>query len=282
LNEIPNYEGKVEAGLVSVIIPTRNSRRTLHSCLESINNQSYSNTETIVVDALSTDDTVQIAEALGARIVSLDSERARAKNEGISQSRGEFLLFIDSDMVLQRKVIQECVQVCTKSPDIAGVVIPERSVGRGFWVKVRDFERSLYAGSKIESARFFRRAPVVKVGGFDEEFIFFEESTLPQRIENLGLDVNSRISSSILHDEGNFDLKKWLSKKKYYSDTATSYREKYRYADSQTSISYRLKVFTSDGKWKLLLRNPFLSAGLFTLKALEWVSSRFQSSARAG
>jgi glycosyltransferase involved in cell wall biosynthesis len=269
-----------ELGVISVIIPTRNAARSIGNCLRSINNQSYSNIETIVVDAFSTDYTVRIATQLGAKVVSLDSERARAKNEGISNSRGEFLLFIDSDMVLEKKVIEECVHTYRSNPEIAGVIIPERSIGNSPWVRVRDFERNLYAGSKIESARFFERTSVLTVGGFDEEFVFFEESTLPQRIENIGLDVNARISSCILHDEGNFDLRRWLSKKKYYSDTSKAYKEKYKYADSQMSILYRLKVFTSNGKWKLLLRHPFLSAGLFTLKTLELISSRIQQPAK--
>ena len=50
-------------------------------------------------------------------------------------------------------------------------------------MRVRDFERTLYSGSKIESARFFIKRFVSQVGGFDEDVIFYEESTLPQKIE---------------------------------------------------------------------------------------------------
>lgn len=263
-----------EAGLVSVIIPTRNSARTIRECLDSINNQSYSNIEVIVIDALSTDETPEIAARLGARVISLDSERASAKNEGISKSCGEFLLFIDSDMVLEKAVVQECVELCKSNKKLGGVIIPERSIGSSFWVRVRAFERSLYAGSKIESARFFKRAPVLRVEGYDEEFVFFEESTLPQRIENLGMDVHTRISSVVLHDESNFEIRKWLGKKKYYYDTAKTYGRKYRYGKYQMSMRYRAQVFVGNGNWKSLMRHPVLSAGLFTLKILELIASR--------
>jgi glycosyltransferase involved in cell wall biosynthesis len=47
--------------LVSVIIPTYNSSRTLEKCLESIKNQSYKNIEIIVVDNNSKDNTKEIA-----------------------------------------------------------------------------------------------------------------------------------------------------------------------------------------------------------------------------
>ncbi|MFZ2256404.1 MAG: glycosyltransferase [Patescibacteria group bacterium] len=47
--------------LVSVIIPTKNSARTIGKCLESIQNQSYKDIEIIVVDNYSPDGTTDIA-----------------------------------------------------------------------------------------------------------------------------------------------------------------------------------------------------------------------------
>ncbi|MFH7873662.1 MAG: glycosyltransferase, partial [Candidatus Aenigmatarchaeota archaeon] len=47
--------------LVSIIIPTYNSEKTLAKCLESIKNQSYKNIEIIVVDRFSKDKTAEIA-----------------------------------------------------------------------------------------------------------------------------------------------------------------------------------------------------------------------------
>ncbi|AEF97132.1 glycosyltransferase family 2 protein [Methanotorris igneus] len=48
--------------LVSVIIPTYNSEKTIGICLESIKNQTYKNIEIIVVDKFSNDNTVEIAK----------------------------------------------------------------------------------------------------------------------------------------------------------------------------------------------------------------------------
>jgi glycosyltransferase involved in cell wall biosynthesis len=47
--------------LVSIVIPTKNSARTLEKCLVSIKNQAYENIEIIVVDNYSTDGTYEIA-----------------------------------------------------------------------------------------------------------------------------------------------------------------------------------------------------------------------------
>ncbi|WP_202318620.1 glycosyltransferase family 4 protein [Archaeoglobus neptunius] len=61
-------------------------------------------------------------------------------------------MFVDSDMELMPDVVGECVEVM-EDEKVGGVVIPERSVGEGFWVRVRDFERGFYAGTEVESAR---------------------------------------------------------------------------------------------------------------------------------
>lgn len=267
---------EMSSKLVSVIIPTKNSSKTIERCLRSIQQQTFKNIEVLVIDALSIDDTVTLSRSLGAQIISLPGERTKAKNLGMSKSRGDFLLFVDSDMELEPLVIEECLATCLSDNRIAGIIIPERSIGSDFWVKVRDFERSFYENSVIESARFFRRKDALLVGGFDENYVFYEESTLHQKIERLGLVVNARSSSYILHHEEGFNLKKWLLKKKYYSDTAEEYSAEYnKYWKLQTSVTYRLGLFLSHGKWKRLFRHPVLTIGLFTLKGLELIFSKF-------
>jgi glycosyltransferase involved in cell wall biosynthesis len=272
-----NYRHNDLASVVSVIIPTMNSSKTIGKCLESVIQQTYKNIEIFVIDRFSSDDTTKIASKFNTKLLSIDGERTRAKNLGISESSGEFLLFIDSDMILEPQVIEECITICSNDNNIAGAVIPEHSIGSGFWVRVRDFERSLYAGSDVESARFFRRKFVVQVRGFDEDIIMFEESTLPQKIENMGMSVNARITSFILHDEEGFDLLKWLQKRRYYhSTTVQFYSKKYqKHARVQTSVYHRIKLFLSHGNWKALIRNPGLTIGVFILKSLDFLTFIF-------
>ena len=260
---------------VSIIIPTINSAKTLYRCLESIRHQFYKNIEIIVVDAYSSDCTAEIASKFNAKIYLAAGGRAAAKNIGISKSTGDFLFFVDSDMILQPAVISECVSICSYDCKVAGIIIPERSIGPSFWVRVRDFERSLYTGSKIESARFFRKSFVIQAGGFDEEIIFYEESTLHQKLEMQGLLVNKRTDSLILHDEEEFDLTKWLSKKHYYSTNAALYSSKYpNYAKIQMKIYHRIRIFTTNSNWKKLIRHPVLTIGILLLKSLEFFASR--------
>jgi glycosyltransferase involved in cell wall biosynthesis len=263
-------------GLVSIVIPTKDSGSTLHSCLESIMRQTYDHLEILIVDKRSTDDTVSIADKFKARIFSMDVERTTAKNFALRKANGTFVLFLDSDMVLEPKVIEQCVDAI-QAPDVGGIVIPEKSTGLGFWVKVRDFERSFYYGTKVESARFFRTNQVIEVGGFDEEVVMYEESTLPQRIEKIGLKTAVRVSSFIIHDEGNFKLKNWLKKKHYYSQTARIYTQKYKiYSQQQLELSHRAGIYLRNKNWVTLIKHPILSTGLVILKSLEFIVSKMK------
>jgi len=268
---LPRQE-KITKPLVSIIVPTYNSEGTLAKCLESIEKQTYKNIEVIVVDNYSTDRTVEIAEKYNTKVYELNAERAKAKNLGLKKAAGEYVCFIDSDMELAKNVIGQCVNLIEKDAKIGGIIIPERSVGNSFWVKVRDYERSFYAGTEIESARFFRKELVEKVGGFDENVVFFEESTLPQKMEKLGYNVKARISAEILHHEESFSIWNWLKKKYHYGKTVSLYKEKYKdYANKQMNLSYRFRLFFGN---KRFYSKPLLALGVVTLKLLEYFSTR--------
>ena len=263
-----------ERALVSIIIPTYNSAKTLPRCLESIKKQSYKNIEIIIVDNFSNDNTVEIAKRYDARVVQVKSERTKAKNIGLRLANGKYVLFIDADMELTPRVIEECVQVINTSSKIAGIIIPERSVGNNYWSKVRDYERSFYIGTPIESPRFFLREIALKVGGYDEDLIFYEEATLPYKIEQLGYYTRARIKSYIIHHEEDFELAKWIRKKFYYGKTLKNYCNKYKnkyefYVSFQVKPSYRLALFIRN---KRFWTNLNYSLGLIYLKFLEFIS----------
>jgi len=253
---------------VSIIVPTRNSERTLARCLESIRKQTYKNIELVVTDELSKDRTVEVARRYADRVcVTEAKERSAQKNLGIKVSTGEFICFIDSDMELTHTVIKDCVERISIEERVGAVIIPERSVGVSFWVTVRDFERSFYPGSVVESARFFRRDLVEQVGGFDEGVIFFEESVLPQKIESLGYVVTARVTSEILHHEEGFSLWQHLRKRYYYGKTTREYRIKSpEYFRQQYGFRYRAQLFVKNDRFR---RRPLLGLSVLVLKALE-------------
>lgn len=261
--------------LVSVVIPTFNSEKYIEKCLQSIRNQTYENIEIIVVDKSSEDRTVEIAKRYMAKIFRFeyvaDQTTQIQRNIGISKAEGEYLFSMDSDFELTPKVVEECLAVISSDEKIGGIIIHERSVGNSYWVKVRDFERSFYAGTEVESARFFRIDLVRKVEGYDRAVTFFEESTLPQKIEKFGYDVKARISSHLLHHEDDFSFIRWLKKKYWYGECAGKYLLDKNYGKKRMSVFRRLGIFLEN---KRFYSKPILAVGVLTLKFLEYISVR--------
>src|ERR1035437_7792327 len=141
--------------LVSVIIPTKNSSRTLEACLKSIKDQSYKNIELIVVDNNSTDDTKEIAKKYTDKVFNYGPERSAQRNSGAKQAKGEYLLIHDSDIYFNVDSDKECVEL-SRAENCDAIILPEKSIGIGFWAKVKAFERSFYVGNDlIEAPRFF-------------------------------------------------------------------------------------------------------------------------------
>ncbi len=262
--------------LLSIIVPTRNSEVTIGACLKSVENQTYKNLEIIVVDNNSTDRTKEIAKRFTELVFNKGPERSAQRNFGASKAKGEYLLFIDRDMILENKVVEECVLSCQKSEvrnqELGGVVIPEESFGTGFWAKCKALERSFYVGVDwIEAPRFFSRDAFMEFKGFDENLISGEDWDLNQRVREK-YEI-SRINSFIMHDEGKLSLVNLLKKKMYYGAKIKSYSSKKENSQNfknQSSIIKRYKLFFSDPK--KLFRDPIIGAGMLFMKTCEFIS----------
>lgn len=100
-----NGENRMQNGtpLLSIIVPVYNILEYLPRCVHSITAQTYKNLEILLVDDGSTDGTGELCDSLAgedARIRVFHKENggsSSARNLGISQAKGEYLGFVDSD-----------------------------------------------------------------------------------------------------------------------------------------------------------------------------------------
>ena len=95
--------------MISVIVPVYNVEEYLEECLESIQNQTYTNFEVILVNDGSTDNSKEFCERYckqDTRFHLLNQEnqgQSAARNHGVTASKGELITFVDSDDVLSIK-----------------------------------------------------------------------------------------------------------------------------------------------------------------------------------
>ena len=255
--------------LVSVIVPTKNSGTTLEACLKSIAEQTYKNIEIIVVDNFSEDATQEIAKKYTEFVYSKGPERSAQRNYGASTAKGEFVVFIDSDMTLTSLVIESCIQVMENS-EISGVIIPEESFGEGFWAQCKALERSFYVGVEwMEAARFFRKTVFDQINGYNEEMVSGEDWDLSQRAQELG--KIGRVQDFILHNEGKLQLLTTLRKKYYYAKKFVAYQranKNHKNIQKQTGMLRRYWLFFRHPV--KLLRNPIVGIGLLLMKTCEF------------
>lgn len=199
---------------VTVVVPTRDSARTIDACLRSLRSQTHA-CQIVVVDNRSTDETAAIARATADLVLVGGPERSAQRNQGARVAPADVVGFIDSDMLLGPEVVDQAVAAVHRGA--GAVIVPERTVGEGYWSRVRAFERSFYRGSDaIEAARFFSWPVFSETGGFDESLTGPEDWDLTIRARAIA--PVARIEAWIDHDEGRVRYLDACRKKRYYAE----------------------------------------------------------------
>lgn len=252
--------------LVSVVIPTFNSSLTLSMCLGSLEAQTYKETEVLIVDNYSQDDTVNLASKFQAEVIELQESRTKARNQGARAARGSYILSIDSDMILPQGTVDECVRIC-RDKGVGAVILPEISVGEGYLSACRALQKRVFMEEQgYESARFFTREAFQKVNGYDEHLEAGEDFDIHFRMQNAGIRV-SRSTTMVQHYEGRLSISKIIKKARYYGRTIDDYATKnWRHIERQPFIA---RVYVR--KWRTLLRSIHLLPGLLLIVLVEFV-----------
>jgi glycosyltransferase involved in cell wall biosynthesis len=180
--------------LVSVIIPTFNRSRFVSEAVKSVLGQSYPDKEIIVVDDGSTDDTAERLAEFGDRIRHVRTENGgvpRARNIGISASRGDLIAFLDSDDLWLPNKLGRQVEYFAANPDIHVAQTEEIWIRGGRRVNPKNihkkrsgwiFERCIPRCIVSPSAVMLRRRVFEDVGLFDEAMPVCEDYDLWLRV----------------------------------------------------------------------------------------------------
>lgn len=107
--------------LVSIIVPVYNASKYLNVCIDSILKQTYKNIELILVDDGSTDDSASILKYRGnndyrIKVIFQDNKGApTARNKGIMNSKGNYIMLFDSDDILEYNAIEVLLKGALKT-----------------------------------------------------------------------------------------------------------------------------------------------------------------------
>lgn len=248
--------------LVSVVVTTRNSARTLRECLGSIRAQTYEPIELVVVDNASSDATASVASEYADSVIQAGPERCAQRNAGIAASSGEYVLVLDGDMVVDPQVVASCVERCAGTD---GVAVDRAQSGRGFWARCKSLEADLYHGDRVVSAaRFFRRRALLEVGGYDEALLGGDDWDVSMRV------MRERplpfADGCIRNDEGTVRLSERFLKQIYYGSSWRRFTKKHGAAALRRLNPARGAFLRNMPR---LARHPVLAAGLVILKSTE-------------
>jgi len=265
---INTAEDGIERPLVSIIVPTRNSAKTLETCLKSIKNQSYKNIELILVDNNSTDETKEIARKYTQLVFNKGPERNVQRVYAASKAKGEYLVFIDSDMELPPSLIESALSKCKKE-GFDAVILPEIAEGKGFWSDCRRLETICYFNDKLmEAANRFMKAGVYHdIGGYEKEMILQEDFDIHDRLKEAGYRIG-RAEEVIRHHEVD-SFFKTLGKYYYYTSGVLKPLKKNPKMVMKRNFIIRPAFLRN---WRLFINDPVHGLGLMIMKSLQYVA----------
>ena len=181
---------------VTVVTPTRNRLALLVETLASVSQQTLADWEHIVVDDGSDDGTVEaIASAAQGdpriRYMQRQGEKSGAnacRNQGLAAARGEFVVFLDSDDLLEPDCLRRRVEIMSSNADLDFAVFQLSP----FLIKPGDLEyttkRDIHGDDLLgflvlelpwqTTAPIWRRTAVAALGGFDENLLSWQDIDL--------------------------------------------------------------------------------------------------------
>jgi hypothetical protein len=205
---------------MSVIVNTCDRARYLRDCLQSLARQSIA-IEVIVVNGPSADDTEMVCRAYPQVVYRQCGERnlSKSRNIGIAAARGDVIAFIDDDAVAHEDWAKNLLGAYTDERVGGAGGFTLDNTGRAFQSRhlVSDwrgdswsFENEASAGVLTGSTEHytsvlgancsFRRADLVRIGGFDEVYAYFlDETDICARLARIDRAIRTVPSAVVLH-----------------------------------------------------------------------------------
>jgi glycosyltransferase involved in cell wall biosynthesis len=202
--------------VISVVVPVRNDPGHLRSCLQSLAASDGADREVIVVDDASTDETADVADSLGARVLRLERRAgpAAARNRGAEAARGEHLFFVDADVCVHPETVARVASAFAADPGIDALFgsYDLRPGASNFLSQYKNlFHHFVHQEGSAEASTFWsgcgaiKRSVFLEMGGFDARYArpCIEDIELGARLRRAGRRIALRKDIQATH------LKRW-------------------------------------------------------------------------
>ena len=224
--------------LISVIVPCYNQAQYLDECLQSVLDQTYTDWECIIVNDGSSDHTEEVAKKWlkkDPRFKYIHKENgglSSARNAGITQAKGEWVLPLDADDKIGNLYLELAEKEFSKNPTVIYCNAEFFGNMQKKWEMPRYDYGNLIYYNQIFCSAFFRKIDWQKVNGYDENMKFgredwefwmaiLNEDSMVIRLEYLGfhyrrkeisMDVKINKNVEVLNNAENYIFKKHLNK----------------------------------------------------------------------
>jgi glycosyltransferase involved in cell wall biosynthesis len=188
---------------VSVVVPTYNRSASLGRLLNALDRQTFSDFEVLVVDDGSSDGTIGFLRTrispFSIRLIEQQhAGPAAARNRGVAEAKGKFILFLDDDVVPIPELIERHIMEHASNPNavVIGPMSPPGNWPRAIWIRWEEVQldkqyRAMVAGEWACTARQFytanasvARSRFLDAGGFDTGFKRAEDVELGYRLSD--------------------------------------------------------------------------------------------------
>ena len=194
--------------MISVIIPTLNEEKYIPKLLDCIKEQTYTNFEIIVVDANSKDNTLKIAKKYGCRIFLEPKNEVghpgMARNIGAKNAKGEYLLFLDSDITFHKDFLKNIKSQLEQKKAVVATARPctKNVIFDGLNSLYLDFFSIWWYPRAPGHCILILRKTFEKIKGFDTSLKLAEDHNLAKRAKKIGKFI-------ILDDKINVSTRRW-------------------------------------------------------------------------